>query len=519
MAVITITRDRLARCDWSFGGLVPLVALEPPAGAGGPRSFSPAYVRVPGRASGSMEFEDSTKELPLEPVGNVDSSTSIEPGEPKAQEESVQPRGMTPEIKQFIVTSICYLVYTLTDGALRLIVLFNANALNFSAMQIAIMFTLYEFCGMATNLLGGILGSRAGLKVTLLSGLTLQITAMVMLCFFDQVLLVASTTGAMIFVMFAQSLAGVAKDLVKLSGKSSAKLSTNESDRSRLLKFVSWLTGAKNTVKGIGFFVGSVLFNYAGYLPALGVLIAFVFVVIPPAVFLLPQGMGKSKNRQPVTLKQVFKKNYNLNVLSLARMFLFGSRDIWFEIVLPMYMRDALGWDTTVVGAFLAAWQILYGAVQSSTPRLVLRPLKCDPPASSVLAPWTLGLSVIPGVIALSLTLLVTLATQMQAFIAGTTATLVIGLFFFAIVFAINSALHSYLVLVYTDKDKVAMNVGFYYMSNALGRLIGVLCSGALYTYTNQFSLVSCLWVSFVFSLTAGVVSKFLKPYEMTHSE
>ena len=464
--------------------------------------------------------------MQLEQFAAEGSTASLEASDPAVEQHTVEEQTdsshatrWTPEIKQFVVTSLCYLVYTLTDGALRLIVLFYANTLNFTAMQIAIMFSLYEFCGMATNLLGGVQGTRIGLKATLLAGLALQITAVIVLCFFDNVLLVSSDVGAMIFVMCAQSLAGIAKDFVKLSGKSAAKLSTSDADNSRLLNFVSWLTGAKNTVKGIGFFLGSLLFNYAGYIAALGILAALVLIVIPPAVLLLPRTMGKSTSRQPVTLKQIFKKNYNLNVLSLARFFLFGSRDMWFEVVLPIYMREVLGWSSTVVGVFLASWQILYGAMQSATPRFVLRPLKCDPPPSSALAPWTLGLSALPGLIAIALTLLVTLPTTEQEFVDGTTATLIVGLLLFAVIFAVNSAVHSYLVLVYTDKDKVAMNVGFYYMSNSLGRLTGVLVSGALYTYTGEYSLMSCLWASFGFSVAAAAVSKYLRPYTMNRSE
>ena len=57
----------------------------------------------------------------------------------------------------------------------------------------------------------------------------------------------------------------------------------------------------------------------------------------------------------------------------------------------------------------------------------------------------------------------------------------VAGLALFGLPFAVNSSLHSYLILAYAGSEKAAEDVGFYYAANAAGRLIGILLSGALY--------------------------------------
>jgi MFS family permease len=92
---------------------------------------------------------------------------------------------------------------------------------------------------------------------------------------------------------------------------------------------------------------------------------------------------------------------------------------------------------------------------------------------------------------------------------AGVDPTLVVvlGLIAFGVIFALNSAVHSYLILSYADRHKVSMNVGFYYMANAGGRLTGTVLSGLLYQWEG---LVACLWASVAFVLVAGLLSLLL---------
>jgi len=87
------------------------------------------------------------------------------------------------------------------------------------------------------------------------------------------------------------------------------------------------------------------------------------------------------------------------------------------------------------------------------------------------------------------------------------TMVVVAGLIAFGVIFAMNSAVHSYLILAYTDSDKVAMNVGFYYMANAGGRLAGTVLSGMLYQW---YGLIGCLWASVAFVLAAALLSLLL---------
>eukprot|EP00892_Ulva_mutabilis_P010082 jgi/Ulvmu1/7446/UM036_0108.1 len=382
-------------------------------------------------------------------------------------------------LRPFIVVSTSYVLYTITDGAIRMIVLLHAYRKGFSAMEVAIMFTLYELAGVVTNLLAGIAGSRWGIRSTLVVGLFLQLAGISMLYGWRDDW---SKAEAIAYVTASQMLCGVAKDLTKLGGKTVAKLVTPAEKQSYLFKLVAFITGLKNSLKGAGYFLGAATVA-ASYDVALSILLGIIGLGLPGAIFLLDSDLGKSLGKKKVTLKDVFKMNYNINVLSAARIFLFGSRDAWFEVPLPFFLRDnisGLGWRPALTGAFLAIFIIVYGQVQSWSPHLLLSPLKQAPANKFVALLWAAALLIVPG-------LLGPIILASDAFgdrdTDAMTAILVSFLAVFCFIFAVNSAVHSYLVLRYSDGSKVAVNVGFYYMSNAAGRLVGTVMSGVLYSY------------------------------------
>jgi predicted MFS family arabinose efflux permease len=292
------------------------------------------------------------------------------------------------------------------------------------------------------------------------------------------------------YVMVAQALSGVAKDLTKMSSKSAVKLLVKGDDQTLLFKWVALLTGSKNALKGLGFLLGGVLLGWLGFAPSLWLMAALLAIVLAACLLTLKQDMGKSKEK--VKLQQLFAKSREINILSLARMFLFSSRDVWFVVGLPVFLYETLGWSFSGVGAFLAAWVIGYGGVQAFAPRLLRR----ADGATDVLRAaqvWGFTLGAITGGIALAL--------QFQF---HPTVAILGGLSLFAVAFAINSSVHSYLILAYTDSDKVALNVGFYYMANAIGRLLGTLLSGLMFMIGG---LPACLWVSTGLVLAAAALT------------
>jgi predicted MFS family arabinose efflux permease len=293
--------------------------------------------------------------------------------------------------------------------------------------------------------------------------------------------------------MAAQALSGVAKDLTKMSSKSAIKVlvPAGEEGRGALFRWVAILTGSKNALKGVGFFLGGFLLSVAGFAGALWAMAAGLALMLAGAWAVLPPAMGKAK--QKAGWRELFAKSRPVNVLSAARFFLFGSRDVWFVVALPVFLRQTLGWSFYQVGGFLACWVIGYGIIQFLAPTLMQRFGSGRPPQSQTIRFWTFTLTAVPGAIALALQL-------------GLPANIVIisGLLVFGVVFAFNSAVHSYLVLAFTDDDKVALNVGFYYMANSGGRLVGTVLSGLVYQI---FGLVGCLWTSMFFVFAAGLVS------------
>jgi MFS family permease len=389
--------------------------------------------------------------------------------------------------KNYILVTLAYWGFTITDGALRMLVLLYFNNIGYTPLQIAFLFLFYEVFGVVTNFLGGWIGSQLGLKVTLYTGIGLQVFALVMLSFLNPDW---AEWLAVSYVMVAQAFSGIAKDLTKMSSKSAIRLVVPQDAQSSLFKWVAVLTGSKNALKGIGFFVGSVLLALFSFVNALLIMAGGLFLIMFTGL-LLPSGMGKIKKK--VKFSQLFSKSPEINILSAARFFLFGSRDVWFVVGLPVFLREVLGWSFYQVGGFLAIWVIGYGIVQSSAPMLIQRFGSGRPPQSKTIQFWTFILTVVPAAIALSLQL----GLPANTVIVG-------GLLIFGIVFAFNSAVHSYLVLAFTDDDKVALNVGFYYMANSGGRLIGTVLSGWVY---QMFGLVGCLWTSMLFVLAAGLVS------------
>ena len=386
--------------------------------------------------------------------------------------------------RSYLVVTGGYWAFTVTDGAIRMLVVLYFHLLGYSPFEVAMLFVFYEFFGVVTNLVGGWLGARIGVNLTMHVGMGLQVVALTLLTVPDAWLTVP-------YVMAAQALSGIAKDLNKMSAKASVKLFVPAGAQSRLFKWVAVLTGSKNALKGAGFFVGAALLSLVEFRGALAILAGGLLLVLIVTAILLPGDLGKSKSKPKFT--QVFSKSREINWLSAGRFFLFGSRDVWFVVGLPVFLYSQLEWSFTQVGGFLALWVIGYGMVQASAPRLVRKSHHSLGPDGNTARLWVTLLAAVPAGIAIAL---------MQGL--DPAASLIIGLGLFGIVFAINSAVHSYLILAYSDQDKVAMNVGFYYMANAGGRLVGTVLSGWVF---QMWGLVGCLWWSVGFVLAAAVLS------------
>ena len=392
-------------------------------------------------------------------------------------------------LRNYILVTAGYWVFTITDGALRMLVLLHFNDLGYSPVSIAFLFLAYEFMGILTNLLGGWVGSRRGLNRTLVAGLALQIIALGALTFESpkwQKWLSVS------FVMAMQALSGVAKDLTKMSSKSAVKTVAGDGS---LFRMVAILTGSKNALKGVGFFVGAALLSGIGYDGALWSMAGALAITVIALIIFLNEDIGKSKKKAP--LRSVLSKSSAINRLSIARFFLFGSRDIWFVVALPVFLSDELGWSERGVGGFLALWVIGYGVVQSFAPKMLARGGRLVDEVSAS-RQWALILSFISAVIAL-----------LVAFDIAVHWTIVGGLVVFGVAFAMNSSLHSYLVLAFSQDDSVALDVGFYYSANAAGRFVGTLLSGLLYLWGD---LVAALWGSAIFVVITWICTRRLPP-------
>ena len=371
----------------------------------------------------------------------------------------------------FFLITFSYWFFMLTDGALRMLVLLHFHTLGFTPLQLAYLFLLYEFFGMVTNLTAGWIAKKIGLNITLYSGLFLQILSLLLLTQIDKNW---SITLSVIFVMATQGLSGIAKDLTKMSSKSSVKLLAPDNN-SKLFQWVSFMTGSKNAVKGFGFLLGSLLLTFIGFKSSLFFMAAFLSITLILVLILL---RGKlSTTKKDTKFSEVFSKNKNINYLSLGRVFLFGARDTWLVVGLPIFLYSILSDGSIesnhkaffVIGTFMAGWTVFYGFVQSITPKLVSN----NNSTRKQIEFWASTLTVIP-------LFLIPLNFYTQEFLLHIT---IFVLFVFGFVFAINSSIHSFLILKFTDKNRVTLDVGFYYMSNAFGRLMGTLLSGLSYQY------------------------------------
>ncbi|WP_330109652.1 organoarsenical effux MFS transporter ArsJ [Methylophaga thalassica] len=397
---------------------------------------------------------------------------------------------LSPQIRQYMVVTGNYWAFTLTDGALRMLVVLHFHSLGYTPLQIASLFLFYEIFGVVTNLVGGYLGARFGLNRTMNVGLALQVVALLMLT-------VPSTWLTVIWVMAAQAMSGIAKDLNKMSAKSSIKLLVPAAQQGTLYKWVAILTGSKNALKGVGFFLGGALLAllaFRGAVLAMAVALAMVWIA---SLFLLKEDLGKAKAKPK--FKEMLSKSRAINVLSAARLFLFGARDVWFVIALPVYLSTTFGWDFWMVGGFLALWVIGYGIVQSFAPLITGKRSGAVPGPGTAFG-WAAVLAILPALIAIGLGS----DFAPQTVLLG-------GLMIFGALFAVNSSLHSYLIVSYAKEDGVSLDVGFYYMSNAMGRLIGTLLSGWVF---QAYGLEACLWVSSVFVALTTLITLALPSHK-----
>ena len=397
-------------------------------------------------------------------------------------------------LEQYQRVTANYWAFTLTDGALRMLVVFHFHQLGYTSLEIAFLFLFYEFFGILTNLYGGWLGARFGLRLTLWLGTWLQIGALLML------IPVAESWPkwwSVAYVMAAQALSGIAKDLNKMSAKSAIKtvVKSNDGDQ-QLFRWVAILTGSKNALKGVGFFLGGVLLTTLGFNASVGVMAAGLMLAFLVTLG-LPADMGQMK-RKPKVLSLLSKRE-GINVLSLARLFLFGARDVWFVVALPVFLETALGWRFWEVGSFMGLWVIGYGIVQGSAPALRRTWGQTSSPGVSAVQFWSALLTAIPALIAIAL----------WRQVADPGLAIVAGLAAFGVVFAMNSSIHSYMVLAYSDSESVSLDVGFYYMANAAGRLLGTLLSGAVFLIGG---LQACLWCSSAMVALAWLFSLRLPP-------
>ena len=390
---------------------------------------------------------------------------------------------LSPDVRQYLLVTGNYWAFTLTDGALRMLVVLHFHQLGYPPLQVAMLFLFYEIFGVITNLVGGWLGARLGLNRTMNSGLAMQVVALSML-------LVPSVLLTVPWVMAAQALSGIAKDLNKMSAKGSIKLLVPGEAQGTLYRWVAALTGSKNALKGVGFFLGGALLSVAGFRASVAAMAIALALVWISSLALLQRDMGRAKHKP--RFRDLLSKSRAINLLSAARMFLFGARDVWFVVALPVFLAQSLGWDFWQVGGFLAAWVVGYGLVQSLAPYVTTR-RGGDVPDGRAAFGWATVLAIIPAAMA------VLLARDYPA-----EPVLVVGLMVFGVLFAINSSLHSYLIVSYASEDGVSLDVGFYYMANALGRLLGTVLSGWVFQLAG---LGACLAISAVFVALAAAIS------------
>ncbi|MBT6590428.1 MAG: organoarsenical effux MFS transporter ArsJ [Rhodospirillaceae bacterium] len=406
------------------------------------------------------------------------------------------------DIRNYAFVTAAYWVFTLTDGALRMLVLLYFHSLGFTPLDLAFLFLLYEAMGIVTNFLGGWLAAKYGLRMTLLAGLMLQIIALLVMSAVRPDWLASFSLA---YVMAAQALSGVAKDLTKMSSKSAVKLVVSVEAQGLLFHWGALLTGSKNTLKGFGFLLGGVMLNWLGFQVSMWSMAGTLGLVLAGLAMGFSGDLGKAKE---ITRRDLFAKRWEINYLSAARVFLFAARDVWFVVGVKVFLYSELGWSFTEVAAFMAIWVIGYGAVQAMAPRL-LRSTHDISSAVRGAVRWGGILAIIPGIMALLLGSTFSTALPPAMIVLA-------GIYLFGIIFALNSAIHSYLIVAFADRERVSMDVGFYYMANAVGRFIGTLLSGVVFQF---HGLGACLWVSATFVAMAVLLTLPLRQAEAVGSE
>jgi MFS family permease len=369
-------------------------------------------------------------------------------------------------LRNYLIVTSAYWSFTLTDGALRMLVLMHFFRLGYSPFTLAFLFLLYEAAGVAANLVGGWLATRFGIARMLVVGLSTQIAGFLLLSAISPDWTAALSVA---WVVMAQGVCGVAKDLTKTASKSAIKATAGDAS-GQLFRWVAWFTGSKNAMKGVGFFLGGLLLDSLGFSASLWLMAGLLAVVLVAVLLSLPRMMGKAKASK--SFRELFGKSRAINLLAGARVFLFGARDVWFVVGVPVFLYSQ-GWNFTMVGTFMASWTIGYGLVQALAPKLVKRSedgLSHEVPAARA---WSLLLALIPIVLAVAVWMA---WDPLEWIVVG-------GLALFGFAFAVNSSVHSYLILAYAGSEKAAEDVGFYYAANALGRFFGTLLSGVLYQW------------------------------------
>ncbi len=400
---------------------------------------------------------------------------------------------MTPSpagIRNYLVVTSSYWSFTLSDGALRMLVLMHFFRLGYSPFTLAFLFLLYEAAGVAANLIGGWLATHFGITRMLIVGLTTQIIGFLLLSVVSPDWTAAMSVA---WVVLAQGICGIAKDLTKTASKSAIKLTASDAP-GQLFRWVAWFTGSKNAMKGVGFFIGGLLLDSYGFSPSLWLMASVLSVILVAIIWSLPATLGKA--RASKSFKELFGKSRAINLLAGARVFLFGARDVWFVVGVPVFLYSQ-GWNFTMVGTFMALWTIAYGLVQAMAPKFIRRSpdgLTAEVPAARW---WSFVLMLVP----VALALVVALAIEPLQWIV------VAGLAVFGFAFAVNSSVHSYLILAYAGSEKAAEDVGFYYAANALGRFLGTLLSGVLYQWGGlSFSLTgSALMLASCWAITLAL--------------
>lgn len=406
----------------------------------------------------------------------------------------------------YVTVTAAYWAFMLTDGALRMLVLLHFHTLGFSPVQLAYLFVFYEIAGVVTNLSAGWIAAQFGLTATLYAGLSLQVVALLALAQLDPTW---GITASVVFVMLVQGLSGAAKDLAKMSAKSAVKILAPTEDGG-LFRWVAILTGSKNAVKGGGFLLGAALLAVFGFVPSVLTMAAILFVILIGVLIGMPTGLPVG--RKDTKVSEVFSKNRNINWLSAARLFLFGARDVWFVVGIPIYFYAVLSDGSEdgnrvaffMIGTFMAVWTVLYGLVQGWAPRILRAASRTEAQILTQAKRWVGLLIIVPAFLAA----LVWMVPNPSIVL---TTTIVLGLLVFGGIFAVNSALHSFLILSFTDAKRVTMDVGFYYMANAAGRLLGTVLSGFTYQLGG---LALCLGTAAVMIGLSWLGTSQLRPSE-----